>query len=122
MYVNVFIVQESQSYLFRVAAENEVGVGEFVELSNSITPKSQHGKSRILLDQFRLAPLNPYILTSCQLAIYRLAAVAILHRRWLYIIMVYFIPTGRFWPVCIIVVCNLLLYANALRSSPIHQL
>ena len=37
-------VQEGQAYLFRVAAENEVGVGEFVELPNAVTPKSQHGK------------------------------------------------------------------------------
>ena len=31
-------------YVFRVAAENAVGVGEFVELSQGVTPKSQLGK------------------------------------------------------------------------------
>ena len=36
-------LQEGQAYLFRVAAENEVGVGEFVELPDPVTPKSQHG-------------------------------------------------------------------------------
>ena len=38
------IVQTGQGYLFRVAAENEVGVGEFVELPSAVIPKSQHGK------------------------------------------------------------------------------
>ena len=33
---------EGHTYNFRVAAENEVGVGEFVELTKSIVPKSQH--------------------------------------------------------------------------------
>ena len=35
---------EGQTYMFRVAAENEVGVGEFAELSQAVAPKSQHGK------------------------------------------------------------------------------
>ena len=33
-----------QSYSFQVAAENEVGVGPFVELPKSVIPKSQFGK------------------------------------------------------------------------------
>jgi titin len=36
---------EGEKYVFRVAAENEVGVGDFVELSKAIVPKSEHGKS-----------------------------------------------------------------------------
>ena len=35
---------EGQRYLFRVAAQNDVGVGEFVELFNPVVPKSQYGK------------------------------------------------------------------------------
>ena len=35
-------LSEGQSYNFRVAAVNEVGTGEFVEMSKSIAPKSQH--------------------------------------------------------------------------------
>ena len=34
---------EGQQYAFRVAAENEVGVGEFVEMIQSVTAKSQFG-------------------------------------------------------------------------------
>jgi hypothetical protein len=30
--------------MFRVAAENEVGVGEFVDLPKAVVPKSQHGE------------------------------------------------------------------------------
>ena len=33
-----------QAYMFQVAAENEVGVGPFVELSKAAIPKSQFGK------------------------------------------------------------------------------
>jgi titin len=33
-----------QSYGFQVAAENEVGVGPFVELPKSVIPKSQFGE------------------------------------------------------------------------------
>ena len=40
---------EGQNYVFRVAAENEVGVGEFVELDKPVTPKSQFGKYIVLL-------------------------------------------------------------------------
>ena len=35
---------EGQGYMLRVAAENEVGVGEFVELDRAATPKNQFGK------------------------------------------------------------------------------
>jgi hypothetical protein len=35
-------------YLFRVAAENSVGVGEFTELTASVTAKSSHGKCTIV--------------------------------------------------------------------------
>ncbi|CAH1802732.1 unnamed protein product [Owenia fusiformis] len=34
---------EGSQYVFRVAARNEVGVGEFMELSQSVTAKSPHG-------------------------------------------------------------------------------
>ena len=36
-------LMEGDSYNFRVAAENEVRVGEFAELPKSVVPKSQHG-------------------------------------------------------------------------------
>ena len=35
-------LSEGQSYLFRVASENEVGVGDFAELTQSVMAKSQH--------------------------------------------------------------------------------
>jgi hypothetical protein len=38
-----------QMYLFQVAAENEVGVGEFAELSKAVAPKSQFGQYCIIL-------------------------------------------------------------------------
>lgn len=34
-----------EKYVFRVAAENEVGVGEFVELSQGVVAKIQHGEN-----------------------------------------------------------------------------
>jgi len=36
---------QGQAYSFQVAAENEVGVGPFVELTKSVTPKSQFGNT-----------------------------------------------------------------------------
>ncbi len=39
---NVTGLREKQQYQFRVAAENEVGVGDYAELPN-VVPKSQHG-------------------------------------------------------------------------------
>ena len=37
-------LKEGTTYSFQVAAENEVGVGSFVELKKSVAPKSQHGE------------------------------------------------------------------------------
>jgi hypothetical protein len=34
---------EGQQYAFRVAAENEVGIGEFVEMTQGVMAKSQIG-------------------------------------------------------------------------------
>ena len=43
-------LKEDQPYNFRVAAENEVGVGEYAELPKAVVPKSQYGK---LLPNYR---------------------------------------------------------------------
>lgn len=40
---------EGTAYVFRVAAENEVGLGEFTELTKSVSPKSQFGKCSLML-------------------------------------------------------------------------
>ena len=37
-------LREGAQYVFRVAAENEVGVGEFEELTESVQAKSPHGE------------------------------------------------------------------------------
>ena len=37
------------TYMFRVAAENDVGRGDFAELTQSVVPKSQFGKSNYCL-------------------------------------------------------------------------
>ena len=34
---------EGTPYVFRVAAQNAVGIGEWAELKESVTPKCQHG-------------------------------------------------------------------------------
>ena len=38
---------DGQTYMFHVAAENDVGVGEFAELSKAVIPKSQFGECAI---------------------------------------------------------------------------
>ena len=38
------LLTEGAQYVFRVAAENAIGVGEFAELSQTVVPKSQFGK------------------------------------------------------------------------------
>ena len=43
---------EGGKYIFHVAAENEVGVGEFVELKKAVIPKSQHGELIYLKNTF----------------------------------------------------------------------
>jgi titin len=40
---------EGTEYVFRVAAQNAVGVGEFVELQKPVAPKGQFGMSRLVL-------------------------------------------------------------------------
>ena len=35
---------ENVAYSFRVAAENEIGMGPYAELAEPVTPKSQHSK------------------------------------------------------------------------------
>jgi len=40
----VIALNPGTSYLFQVAAENEVGVGPFVELSKAVAPRSQFGE------------------------------------------------------------------------------
>jgi len=42
--ITVEKLAENTQYYFRVAAQNAVGVGEFVELSQGVSPKSQFGK------------------------------------------------------------------------------
>jgi len=37
-------LSEGTEYLFRVAAQNAVGVGDFVELQKGVTPKPEFGK------------------------------------------------------------------------------
>jgi len=40
----VIALNTGTPYLFQVAAENEVGVGPFVELSKAVAPRSQFGE------------------------------------------------------------------------------
>ena len=47
-------LDKGQQYYFRVAAENGAGVGEFAELTQSVTAKSQFGKCPIRLYNYIL--------------------------------------------------------------------
>ena len=51
---------QGQQYSFRVAAENEVGLGEFVEMKQSVTAKSQFGESVIHSWLRFYVPFNRY--------------------------------------------------------------
>lgn len=44
----VIALSAGTPYLFQVAAENEVGVGPFVELSKPVSPRSQFGESVVV--------------------------------------------------------------------------
>ena len=54
---------EGTEYVFRVAAQNAVGVGEFVELQKAVVPKGQFGKSIVQLLYRRLCNTVFYIFT-----------------------------------------------------------
>lgn len=51
---NVEDLIEGTTYQFRVAAENDVGISEFVELPKPVTPKSQKGIFHSIVIQFAL--------------------------------------------------------------------
>ena len=42
--VTVTDLTEKQLYIFQVAAQNEVGVGQFVELDAAVAPKNKFGE------------------------------------------------------------------------------
>ena len=42
-------LMEGKEYFFRVAAENEIGIGEFAELTDGIIAKSPFGKFYFIL-------------------------------------------------------------------------
>ena len=48
---------EGNAYMFRVAAENECGLGEFAELAKSATPKSQYGTYHHQMKRFTYTDL-----------------------------------------------------------------
>lgn len=49
------MLSEGVEYVFRVAAQNAVGVGEFAELQKPIVPKSEFGKQRFLVCRLYLS-------------------------------------------------------------------
>ena len=41
------LLSAGQKYVFRVAAQNDVGTGEFAELSQAVVPKSKFGEHKM---------------------------------------------------------------------------
>lgn len=56
-------LKEGTSYLFRVAAENDVGLGEYTDLGKPVTPKSEFGECRFLYFSDTILFFNRLILT-----------------------------------------------------------
>ena len=51
--MSVASLQEGTTYMFRVAATNDVGNSEWVELDKPITPKSQYSECSIVVEDLR---------------------------------------------------------------------